>query len=246
MSEAQTKDLVSCIIMALKRKVQFMNINLPEFRDNSLKELAFTHRSYLNENKEAKESNERLEFLGDSILSFVVSSHIFKQFPNLKEGELTSLRSVLTNTQTLYSVAEQLGLGVLLKMSKGEEEGGGRTNKTILANTYEAVVGALFIDGGIDAARDFITSTILDNQNELVGAQGLKDPKSKLQEFMQEKFKVSPDYRIVDEQGPDHDKKYTSAIFLNGEPIAQGVGRSKQEAEKDAAQKALEHFNVAI
>lgn len=220
-----------------------MNIKLPEFNNEELRSLAFTHRSYLNENREAKESNERLEFLGDSILSFVVSSAIFNQYPNLKEGELTSLRSVLTNTQTLCLVSQTLELGDLLKMSKGEEEGGGRTNKTILANTYEAVVGALFLDGGIEKAREFITATILENQNEFVGQQGLKDPKSSLQEFMQEKYKVSPDYRILEEVGPDHDKEYTAGVFLNDECVAKGVGHSKQDAEKDAAQKALEVLN---
>lgn len=223
-----------------------MNNLLPEFKNEEIRTLAFTHRSYLNENKDVKESNERLEFLGDSILSFVVSSHIFEQYPHLKEGELTSLRSVLTNTQTLYLVAEGLNLGEELKMSKGEEEGGGRVNKTILANTYEAVLGAIFIDGGIEKAKEFITKTILDNQNEYVGTQGLKDPKSKLQEFMQEKYKVSPDYRIVDEQGPDHEKMYTSAVYLHGEVVSKGKGRSKQEAEKDAAQKALEALEVPI
>jgi ribonuclease-3 len=129
-------------------------------------------------------------------------------------------------------------------MSRGEEEGGGRSNKTILANTYEAVVGALFLDGGIEKARDFITVTILDNQSEFVGTQGLKDPKSKLQEYMQEKYRVSPDYRILEEQGPDHDKIYTSGVYLNDELVSNGSGRSKQDAEKDAAQKALEAFNV--
>lgn len=222
-----------------------MNIKLPEFNNEKLRTLAFTHRSYLNENKDVNESNERLEFLGDSILSFVVSSAIYEQYPNLKEGELTSLRSVLTNTQTLYVVAERLGLGALLKMSKGEEEGGGRTNKTILANTYEAVVGGLFLDGGIEKARDFIATTILANQNEFVGTQGLKDSKSMLQELMQEKYKVSPDYRILEEEGPDHDKTYTSGVFLNGELVAKGAGHSKQEAEKDAAQKAIEVLNVS-
>lgn len=220
-----------------------MNIKLPEFNNEDLKSLAFTHRSYLNENREVKESNERLEFLGDSILSFVVSSAIYQQYPNLKEGELTSLRSVLTNTQTLYLVSDSLGLGALLKMSKGEEEGGGRTNKTILANTYEAVVGGLFLDGGIEKARDFIKVTILDNQNDFVGQQGLKDPKSSLQEFMQEKYKVSPDYRILEEVGPDHDKIYTAGVYLNDELVSKGTGHSKQDAEKDAAQKALETFN---
>jgi ribonuclease-3 len=182
--------------------------------------------------------------LGDSILSFVVSSSIYLANPDIKEGDLTSLRSVLTNTQTLYLVSDTLGLGSLLKMSRGEEEGGGRSNKTILANTYEAVVGALFLDGGIEKARDFITVTILDNQSEFVGTQGLKDPKSKLQEYMQEKYRVSPDYRILEEQGPDHDKIYTSGVYLNDELVSNGSGRSKQDAEKDAAQKALEAFNV--
>ena len=125
-------------------------------------------------------------------------------------------------------------------MSKGEEDGGGRTNKTILANTYEAVVGGLYLDGGIEKARDFITSTIIDNADAFVDTQGLKDAKSMLQEFMQEKYRVSPDYRIIDEKGPDHDKEYTSGVFLNGGEVARGVGRSKQEAEKDAAQRAIE------
>ena len=220
-----------------------MNSKLPEFINKDLEAIVFTHRSFLNESREAIESNERMEFLGDSILSFVVSSHIYKQYPLLKEGELTSLRSVLTNTQTLYLVSESLGLGSHLRMSKGEEDSGGRTNKTILANTYEAVLGGLFLDGGIDKAREFVTSTILDNQTEFVDEQGLKDPKSKLQEFMQEKYKVSPDYRILGEEGPDHIKMYTSGVFLNNEQVSKGQGRSKQEAEKDAAQNALDVLN---
>ena len=223
-----------------------MSLQIPVFENQELRSLAFTHRSYLNENKQVPESNERLEFLGDSILSFVVSSSIYEQYPHLKEGELTSLRSVLTNTQTLYLVSQSLELGNELMMSKGEEENGGRINKTILANTYEAVVGALFLDGGIEKARAFITATIIDNQDKYVETQGLKDPKSKLQEFMQEKYKVSPDYRIVDEKGPDHYKEYTSAVYLNGEIVAQGSGRSKQDAEKDAAQKALERLAGTI
>jgi len=221
-----------------------MNIQLPEFINKDLEFVVYTHRSFLNENKSVVESNERMEFLGDSILSFVVSTHIYNQFPHMKEGELTSLRSVLTNTQTLYLVSEKLNLGAKLNMSKGEEDGGGRTNKTILANTYEAVVGGLYLDAGIDQARQFITSTILDNQNEFIDQQGLKDPKSKLQEYMQERFKVSPDYRILNEEGPDHNKIYTSGVFLNGDEVSKGSGHSKQEAEKDAAQKALEAFEV--
>ena len=221
-----------------------MNIILPEFVNDEIKSLVFTHRSYLNENKDARQSNERLEFLGDSILSFVVSTHIYKNFPDLDEGALTSMRSVLTNTQTLYLVSESMGLGQLLKMSKGEEESGGRSNKSILANTYEAVVGGLFLDEGIEKASAFITATIIDNADEFIGEQGLKDTKSKLQEYMQEVHKVSPDYKVLEEKGPDHDKEYTSGVFLRGELVSRGVGHSKQEAEKNAALNALEAFNV--
>lgn len=217
-------------------------MNLPDFKDEKIRQLAFTHRSYLNENKEAIQSNERLEFLGDSILSYIVSSSIYDEFGNLPEGELTSLRSVLTNTQTLYEVSSSLGLGNELLMSKGEEESGGRSNKTILANTYEAVVGGLYLDQGIDAAKEFVTKTILERADEFIDSQGLKDPKSKLQEFIQEKFKTSPEYNVLEESGPDHNKIYTSGVSYNGELIAKGTGHSKQEAEKDAAQNAYEQL----
>lgn len=219
-------------------------MQIPEFNDQNLRTLAFTHRSYLNENREAVESNERLEFLGDSILSFVVSTHIYKHNPDVDEGALTSLRSVLTNTQTLFQVAQRIGLGEALLMSKGEEEGGGRTSKTILANTYEAVVGGLYLDGGIENARKFIESTILSSIEEFVGNQGLKDAKSMLQEYMQEKFKTSPEYKILEQVGPDHNREYTSGVYHGTDLLAQGTGRSKQEAEKNAAQEALRSFNI--
>lgn len=213
---------------------------LPKFINKDLYDLAFTHRSYLNEANTATESNERLEFLGDSILSFVVSTYIYNEYKNRKEGELTSLRSVLTNTETLYEISKRLDLGQYLKLSKGEEETGGRESKTILANTYEAVVGALYIDQGIDAAREFITETILKVIDEIVLVQGLKDPKSGLQEVMQEKFKTSPRYEVLNEEGPDHDKSYTVGVYLNDKLLSQGVGKSKQEGEKKAAQNALQ------
>lgn len=226
----------------MTNRIEFMQI--PEFNDKNLKTLAFTHRSYLNENRDVKQSNERLEFLGDSILSFVVSTYIYAHNPDVNEGELTSLRSVLTNTQTLFEVSQRLDLGKELLMSKGEEDGGGRTSKTILANTYEAVVGGLFLDGGIEKAKEFIENTILSNIEEFVGNQGLKDPKSMIQEYMQEKFKVSPEYRILDQQGPDHNREYTAGVFHLEKLLAQGVGRSKQEAEKNAAQEALKSFGI--
>lgn len=214
-------------------------MDLPEFKDKKLYDRVWTHRSFLNESPEAAESNERLEFLGDSILSFIISSYIFEHYPHLKEGELTALRSVLTNTQTLYKFAESLDLGKYLKLSKGEESTGGRTNKTILANTFEALLGGIYIDQGITAATEFVTSVIISQIDEVVNDQGLKDPKSMLQEKTQEVHKMSPMYKIVKEEGPDHAKIYTTGVFLNNKLLAEGVGHSKQESEKNAAQNAL-------
>lgn len=214
-------------------------MKLPKFKDNNLYNQVFVHRSYLNESKEKIESNERLEFLGDSILSFIVSSFIYEKYPDLKEGELTSMRSVLTNTETLYILSKEMELGELLKMSKGELASGGRTNKTILANTYEALLGGIFLDGGLETARSFVHETILTRIDELVKNQGMKDAKSQLQEITQEKSKTSPIYRILKEEGPDHAKVYTVGVYLNDELLAQGTGKSKQDAEKDAAQNAL-------
>lgn len=214
-------------------------MNIPEFKDKKLYERVFTHRSHLNESPELVESNERLEFLGDSILSFIVSSYIFEHYPQLKEGELTALRSVLTNTQTLYRFAESLDLGKYLRLSRGEESTGGRTNKTILANTFEALLGGIYVDQGIDEATKFVHSVIISQIDEVVNSQGLKDPKSMLQEKTQEVHKTSPIYRIVKEEGPDHAKIYTTGVFLNNRLLAEGIGHSKQESEKHAAQNAL-------
>lgn len=217
-------------------------MNIPEFKNPKIRTLVFTHRSFLNESTEEVESNERLEFLGDSILSFIVSSYIYENFPLLKEGELTSLRSVLTNTITLYKFADELKLGEQLQLSRGEEATGGRTNKTILANTFEALLGGIFIDSGIEAARMFVHEVIIAHIDEVVNDQGLKDAKSMLQERTQELHKTSPVYKIVKEEGPDHSKIYTSGVFLNDKLLAEGTGKSKQEAEKNAAQNALQNL----
>lgn len=214
-------------------------MKIQKFKSRALQEQVFIHRSYLNEVEEPIESNERLEFLGDSILSFVVSSYIFSEYKDLSEGELTNLRSVLTNTETLSIVAKNMDLGFHLKLSKGEEGSGGRTNKTILANTFEALIGGLFMDQGIEAVRHMITETILKKSNEFISSQGLKDPKSKLQELLQERHKESPAYRIIKEEGPDHAKLYTIGVYLGKKLLSEGVGRSKQDAEKDSARRAL-------
>lgn len=213
-------------------------IDLPKFNKQKLFEQVFIHRSYINESVENISSNERLEFLGDSILSFVVSSYIYNKYPDLKEGELTNLRSALTNTEILAIFAEKLDLGTRLKLSKGEEESGGRNNKTILANTFEALIGGIYIDQGIDEASKFIAQNIFPSI-DLIMPQELKDAKSKLQELLQAKYKVSPIYKIIKEEGPDHMKKYSIGVYLRERLLAQGEGKSKQEAEKQAAKNAL-------
>jgi ribonuclease-3 len=218
-------------------------MNLPKFKDPQIEFQVFTHRSYLNESTDAKESNERLEFLGDSILSFVVSSYIYKNYPNHKEGELTNMRSILTNTETLYMIAAEMDLGQYLKLSRGEEASGGRSNKSLLANTYESIVGGLFLDQGIEASREFITNTIINRIDEIIGDQGLKDSKSHLQEILQDKYKSSPLYEIVSEEGPDHARTYTVKVSLGDRELGRGVGRSKQDAEKKAAAAALQKLS---
>lgn len=214
-------------------------MRIPRFNNQNLYKQVFTHRSFLNEAPDKRESNERLEFLGDSILSFIVSSYIFKLYPELKEGELTSLRSLLTNTETLFQIAKELELGKMLELSRGEEATGGRENKTILANTIEALIGGIYLDQGLEAVTEFVEETLLSKIEALINEHGLKDPKSLLQEIIQERHKVSPTYKIIKEEGPDHAKIYTVGVYLENKLLAEGSGRSKQEAEKDSAQNAL-------
>ncbi len=215
-------------------------MKVPSFKNKQLLNQVFIHRSYLNEISENLESNERLEFLGDSILSFVVSSHIFGKYTTSKEGQLTSIRSVLTNTETLYEISKELGLGELLKLSKGEEAGGGRINKTILANTIEALIGGIFIDQGLSAAKEFIEDNIISRAEKIIESQGLKDPKSALQEKIQETHRESPVYKVLKDEGPDHNKSYLIGVYIGEKLLAEGLGKSKQDAEKAAARNALE------
>lgn len=213
-------------------------MKIPKINDKKLLKQIFTHRSVLNESESEVESNERLEFLGDSILSFIVSTYIYKNFPDSKEGELTSLRSVLTNTDMLYKIAQELDLGQHLLLSRGEEASGGRTSKSILANTFEAFIGGLFMEQGIEPTMSFVEESVLTKIDSTL-KEGLKDAKSLLQETIQEKYKASPLYKIVKEEGPDHNKSYTSAVYVNDKLLAEGNGKSKQEAEKEAAKNAL-------
>ena len=204
---------------------------------------AFTHRSYLNENPNKKlVSNERLEFLGDSILSFIVSNHLYKSFTSLPEGDLTNLRSLLVQAKTLAIISRELGFGSLLKLSRGEDEGGGRENNAILANTYEAFIGALFLDQGLGKTEKFIQKTLLAKISELTKKRSLKDDKSLLQELVQARRIPAPIYEIIKSEGPDHAKLFTVGVFIDGKLSATAIGRSKNEAEKEAASIALEKW----
>jgi len=214
-------------------------MKIPKFKNPSNLTTAFTHRSYLNEAGRHIESNERLEFLGDSILSYVTSSYLFNTYPQKNEGELTNIRSILTNTETLYSVAKDLNIGKSLRLSRGEEQNKGRENKMILANTVEAIIGGLFVDQGIEAAKKFIEDIIISQKEKIIAVQGLKDPKSALQEKLQENYPNPPTYTIVAESGPDHAKEYVVEVAIEGKSLARGKGSSKQVAEKKAAARAL-------
>lgn len=200
---------------------------------------AFIHRSYLNEAKEPLESNERLEFLGDTILSFITSTYLFAQRPKDTEGELTNLRAFIVKTESLAKAAEQLRLGSFLKMSKGELVSGGRENTQILANTFEAVLGAIFLDLGIEAASKFVHKTLLPVFQEEIKKGPPRDPKSQLQEEMQSKFQVSPKYKVISTAGPDHAKEFKVGVFIDGKKIGEGKGSSKQQAEEQSAKEAL-------
>lgn len=217
---------------------------LPKIKNKKLLLQAFTHRSYLNETRENVESNERLEFLGDSILSFVVSQYLCEKFSEFNEGTLTNLRSQLVNTKTLAHIAKQLNLGELLRLSKGEEESKGRQNPSLLADSFEAFVGALFLDQGLVAVSSFLKETILSKTDEIVKNKALKDPKSLLQEYTQAKKQTSPVYKVLNEEGPAHARTFTVGAFLKDTLIGEGKGKSKQEAEKEAAQEALKNYGV--
>lgn len=214
--------------------------SLPPINNKELFELAFTHRSYLNESKKPIESNERLEFLGDSILSFVVSEHLYANYSEYNEGILTNLRSLLVNTKSLAQAAKNLDFGSHLRLSRGEEESKGRENDSLLANSFEAYIGALFLDQGIEPVKVFIADTLFPQIQEYVDKRAFKDPKSLLQEYVQARKQNSPIYKVLHEEGPPHAKVFTIGAFVGDKKIGEGIGKSKQEAEEQAAKQALE------
>jgi ribonuclease-3 len=208
------------------------------FKDKDLLDLAMTHRSWVNEHKGERSSNERLEFLGDAILEFVASKEIYNLFPDKEEGYLTVLRANLVNTVALSEVAKRLDIGPELFLSKGEVDGGGRTNPSLLADTVEAIIGAIFIDRGIAEAENFIKENLLSEVTKKSAGQ-LKDAKSQLQELVQSKGLPAPKYQVTEESGPDHDKKFVIEVLVKGERWGVGEGKSKGEAEQEAARQVL-------
>lgn len=215
-----------------------------DFKDKNLLKSAFIHRSYLNEHPEEKlPHNERLEFLGDSVLGFVVSEHLFKEFPNHAEGDLTNFRSSLVNAKSLASAAKRLDLGKYLFLSKGEEATGGRDRQYLLANTFEALLGAIYLDSGIDPAEKLIQAELLPSLTNIIDKKLYKDFKSAFQEVAQEKVNVTPVYKVLEETGPDHNRNFKVGVFLNEEQAGVGEGKSKQTAEQEAAKSALAKFS---
>jgi ribonuclease III len=216
------------------------------FKNKDLLMQAFLHRSYLNENKGLKMNhNERLEFLGDAVLELVVTEYLYVKYPKKTEGDLTSYRAALVNTITLSSIANSLGMNDFLLLSKGEAKDTGRARQYILANTFESFVGALYLDQGYNAAKDFIANNLFPLTDEIVAKNLWQDSKSRFQEIAQEKENTTPQYKTIQEVGPDHAKNFIVGVFLNEEEIAKGEGKSKQEAEQVAAQNALEVKNWA-
>lgn len=211
-----------------------------KFKNKETLRNAFIHRSYLNEHSEEElGNNERLEFLGDAVLSFIVSEYIYNKYPNHPEGDLTNFRASIVNAKVLSQIAQSLNLGEYLFLSRGEEATGGRSRQYLLANTFEALLGAIYLDQGMGEASKFVHKNLLPILADIVENQLYKDYKSKFQEIAQEQKGVTPVYRIIKEEGPDHEKEFTTGVYIGEELISQGVGRSKQQAEQEAARSGL-------
>lgn len=214
------------------------------FKNPKILKQAFYHRSYLNEVKLNIQSNERLEFLGDSVLSLIITHYLYLSRPNDAEGKLTNLRAFIVKTNSLAKAAKNLGLGKYLRFSKGEEMGGGRDNPQLLANTYEAMLGAIYLDQGIDIVKKIIAQTLLSLFEKELKLGPPKDAKSALQEIVQEKFKQSPRYKILQTSGPDHARQFIVAVYIKDKQYGKGSGSSKQIAEEQAAAEALRQLTA--
>ena len=231
---------------------------LPQFNNLDLLELALTHRSYVNENPEALRDNERLEFLGDAVLGFVVAEMLYRMYPTIDEAQLTHMRSRLVDEKQLGKLGAEFGLGKLMRLGKGTDKDGGRNNPSLLNDTFEATLGAYFLDAGIESTRDYILEIFQPLARQLVNSSGVAsenitqpqatfiDSKNRLQQWALEKFQIVPTYQIVAESGPDHAKEFTAQVSINSVVYGEGRDRRKQEAEKRAAEAALLKVNQEI
>jgi len=212
------------------------------FKDKNLLRQAFVHRSYLNERPKFELAhNERMEFLGDAVLELVVTEYLYKNYPN-PEGELTNWRASLVRGKTISEIAQKLGFNDYLYLSRGEATSTGRARDLILANTFEALLGAIYLDKGLDVARKFIEKNLIVKLPEILEKKLYVDSKSQFQEIAQEKAKITPDYKVLDEKGPDHNKIFTIEVYLDDKPVGKGQGPNKQEAEASAASDALKNY----
>lgn len=201
---------------------------------------ALTHRSYLNEDPDHPyPDSERLEFLGDAVLGFLAGEYLYQAFPEAREGQLTFMRAALVNAEALARLAGRIGLGPLLLLSRGEAASGGRSRPALLSAAFEALVGAIFLDRGLEVTRSFVQGLIAEEVEELANGSLEKDAKSLLQERVQARWQITPHYRTVEERGPDHAREFTVEVLIGGQRFGQGSGRSKQAAEQAAARQAL-------
>ena len=211
------------------------------FKDKDLLKQAFTHRSYLNEHRDKElVHNERLEFLGDAVLELIVTEYLYHKYPDQTEGDLTSYRSALVNAVTLSDAASKIGMNDFLLLSKGESKDVGKARQIILANTIEALIGSIFLDQGYETAKYFISNNIFVLAEKIVENKSWLDAKSEFQEKAQDNEGITPAYKTIKEEGPDHDKKFTVGVYLGKSKVSEGEGKSKQEAEQLAAKNALE------
>lgn len=215
-----------------------------EFSDILLLNRALTHRSYLNEHSDAVEDNERLEFLGDAVLDFLVGAWLYNHFPEMSEGELTRMRSALVRTEMLAEFARQIRLGEVMRLGRGEEDGGGRLRPAILCGTFEALVGALYLEAGMDSVRHFIEPMLEEASDEIISAHNDHDSKSRFQEWAQSQNLGTPQYRTIASYGPDHAKTFDVEVVVDGVVYGRGTGKSKQVAAKDAAHQALQALDL--
>jgi len=213
-------------------------LNLP-FSNTLLLSRALTHRSYLNEHEEALEDNERLEFLGDAVLDFMVGAWLYNRFPEMQEGHLTRLRSALVRTEQLAEFAVQIDLGSAMRLGRGEEQAGGRDRQALLCGTFEALIGALYLDQGLDAVELFVRPRLEVGSEIILAEHKDQDPKSTLQEIVQSQGFGPPNYRTISAEGPEHEKIFEIEVLINEEVMGHGVGPSKRIAAKEAAMAAL-------